>query len=123
MNRRSIQWELPKEALSTQLERLKHARILRHPRVQSAEHILRTPHSLLEFKLQGSQHSIDFQPVNTDSDLLSGFERRTERVVGDDEKAAIQDALSTGYSLEFGYWGRTIRVPIRGEASSAAFKA
>jgi hypothetical protein len=56
MNRRSIQWELPKEALSTQLERLKHARILRHPRVQSAEHILRTPHSLLEFKFQASEH-------------------------------------------------------------------
>jgi hypothetical protein len=80
----------------------------------------------LEFKFQGSEHSIDFEPVNTDSDLLSGFERGTERVVGDDEKAAIQDALSTGYSLEFGYWGRTIRVPIRGEAincSSAAFDA
>jgi hypothetical protein len=79
----------------------------------------------LEFKFQGSERSFDFKPVNTDSDLLSGFERRTERVVGDDEKAAIQDALSTGYSVEFGYWGRTMRVPIRGETincSSAEFK-
>jgi hypothetical protein len=77
---------------------------------------LRTYPFLLEFRFRGKQHSIAFASITMGIELLPLFEKRIVEVVEYDQKMAIIRAVYQGYGLEFGFWGRTIRRPIRGEA-------
>jgi hypothetical protein len=85
-----------------------------------------TPRFFLKFQFRRKHYSLTFSPIVSDTDLLTHFETSLSRAVRKQDKKALQESLEKGYSLELGYWGRTIRQRIRGAGVTfpvAAFNA
>jgi hypothetical protein len=90
--------------------------ILRFPRTQAANSYHLTPLFILAFEFRGKTHSFTFGPMCSGVAHLVFFEKRIVEAVDFEDKLAVVKALHKGYSLEYGFWGRTIRRPIRREA-------
>jgi hypothetical protein len=115
--RKSVHWATSSDAVQQPCAPIPlQNSILRPLGVKCPNFLLRTSPFLLEFKFRGKEHSIAFASITMGIELLPFFEKRIVEAVEYDEKLAIVRALYQGYGLEFGFWGRTIRRPIRGEA-------
>jgi hypothetical protein len=90
--------------------------VLRYPRPQAANRYHLTPLFILAFEFRGKTHSFTFGPMCSGVAHLVFLEKRIVEAVDFEDKLAVVKALHKGYSLEYGFWGRTIRRPIRGEA-------
>jgi hypothetical protein len=87
--------------------------ILRQPRNHYSGD---TPTFQLEFTFEGQKHMIRFMSRHVSGNLLHLFEDQIVLRVEPGQKPSIRNALNNGYSLEYGYWGKTLVRPIRGSS-------
>jgi hypothetical protein len=74
-----------------------------------------TPRFFVDFNYVGKSYAVTFWPIARDTDLLTRFETSLAKAVRIEDRPAFRESLANGYSLEMGFWGRTIRRRIRGE--------
>jgi hypothetical protein len=75
-----------------------------------------TPAFQLEFTFEGQKHMILFMSRIVSGNLLRLFEEQIVSTVEPGQMPTIRNALNNGYSLEYGYWGKTLVRPIRGSS-------
>jgi hypothetical protein len=111
INHHAVRWEEPLQSARLQPTHVgQPTGILRAGGVQAHRQTpCRTPRFFVDFNYVGKSYAVTFWPIARDTDLLTRFETSLAKAVRIEDRPAFRESLANGYSLEMGFWGRTIR--------------